>query len=214
MRFFLLTALGLVAAAAMVAGPGDVANSIELRYNGLAGLQVDFEHTLAYNGRTRRTESGTLYLQRPMRMRWEYAKPADKLLVGDEELLKMYNPYTNQVRIMLLEESADFRAPLSFLLGRLDFSRQFKNLELETIDGRPALTGEGRGGDEGYGRVEFFYDPDDYHLDEIRAYGADGSITGFRFEDERRNPKLADDLFVFDAPPGAEVLPATPAGDL
>lgn len=212
MRLAVLSLL-VFSAAASAAGPGDVASGIELRYNRLAGMQVDFEHTLEYNGRTRSAEKGTLYLLRPMRMRWEYTKPADKLLVGDQQYLRMYNPYTNQVRIMLLEESADFRAPLSFLLGRLNFSRQFKNLQLETIDGRPALTGEGRTGDEGYGRVEFFYTPGDYRLSEIRAFGRDGSITGFRFANEQRNPKLDDALFHFETPVGAEVLPAARSGD-
>jgi outer membrane lipoprotein carrier protein len=188
----------------------DVASSIELHYNRLATLATDFEQTLSYAGRQRASERGTLYLYRPQRMRWDYTRPQGKLLISDGEVIRMYNPHTNQVRTIRLEESADFRAPLAFLLGRVDFSRQFRNLALETIDGRPALTGEGRSGREAYGRVEFFYDPkEDYRITLLRVYGHDDSITEFRFTNERTNPRLDEDLFVFEAPEDAEILPET-----
>ena len=77
-----------------------VLSSIEVRYNSLATLQVDFEHTMRYLGRPPMVERGTLYLRRPQLMRWEYSRPAGKLLVGDGDLLHYYNPLSNQVRLL------------------------------------------------------------------------------------------------------------------
>jgi outer membrane lipoprotein carrier protein len=196
------------------ASVGDVTRAIELHYNRLATLSIDFRQTLSFGGASRPAESGTVMLYRPQRMRWDYREPKGKLLVGDGQRLYQYNPYTNQVRTILLDQSVDLRAPLSFLLGRLDFSRQFKNLRFETIGGKRALVGEGRTGQESYTTVEFYFEPaQDYRLSSIRAHGQDESVTDFVFSNERTNPPLDEKLFTFKAPAGAEILPETALSD-
>jgi outer membrane lipoprotein carrier protein len=193
---------------------GEVRKAIELHYNRLATLSIDFSQTLSFGGASRPAESGTVLLYRPQRMRWDYRQPKGKLLIGDGQRLFQYNPHTNQVRTILLDESVDLRAPLSFLLGRLDFSRQFKNLRFETIDGKRALVGEGRTGQEAYTTVEFYFEPEqDFRLSALRAHGQDESVTDFLFSNERTNPRLDEKLFVFEAPAGAEVLPETALSD-
>lgn len=196
------------------ASVGEVSQAIELHYNRLATLSIDFRQTLSFGGASRPAESGTVSLYRPQRMRWDYQEPKGKVLVGDGERLYQYNPYTNQVRTILLDQSVDLRAPLSFLLGRLDFSRQFKNLRFQTIGGKQALVGEGRSGQESYTTVEFYFEPaQDYRLSSIRAHGQDESVTDFVFSNERANPRLDQGLFTFKAPDGAEILPETALSD-
>ena len=190
-----------------------VLSSIEFRYNSLATLKVDFEHTTRYLGRPPMLERGTLYLRRPQMMRWEYSKPAGKLLVGDGDLLHYYNPLSNQVRLLRPSQTGDLRVPLSFLLGRLRFRRQFRRLRMEDIEGRTAVVGEGRTGKEAYSRVEFTYDPADYQLLHLKVYGQDESMTTFAFSGETVNPRLDEPLFHFRPPPGAEIVDQTRAGD-
>jgi outer membrane lipoprotein carrier protein len=210
MRIFLLL---LFAAALPGQNLGDLISGMELHYNRLGTLQLDFEQELRYAGSPRALERGTLYLLRPQRMRWDYTRPSGKLLVGDGEKLQMYNPNTNQVRTVYLDDSADMRAPLAFLLGRLNLRRQFKNLKLDSR-GRPALIGEGRSGKEQYTQVEFYYDPAaDFRLDEVKVLGRDESITIFRFTNEVVNPRLDPVLVEFTAPPDAEILPEQRLGD-
>jgi outer membrane lipoprotein carrier protein len=188
-------------------------SGIELRYNRLATLKVDFEHTMRYLGRQPLVERGTLYLRRPGKMRWEYNKPAGKLLVGDGDLLYYYNPLSNQVRQLRPSQTGDLRVPLSFLLGRLHFRRQFRELRLMEIDGRTALVGEGRTGKEAYTRVEFTYDPADFELTHLKVYGQDESVTTFAFSGETVNPRLEEALFRFRAPAGAEIVDQARSGD-
>jgi outer membrane lipoprotein carrier protein len=178
---------------------------IELRYNRLATLQVDFEHTMKYLGRRPLVERGTLYLRRPGKMRWEYSKPAGKLLVGDGDLLYYYNPNSNQVRQLRPSQTGDLRVPLAFLLGRLHFRRQFRDLRIEEIDGRSVVIGDGRTGKEAYTRVEFTYDPATFELLHLKVLGQDESMTTFAFSEETLNPRLEAPLFDFHAPPGAEI---------
>jgi outer membrane lipoprotein carrier protein len=217
-RFTISALFCLMLSAPLVPGQepsvGEVTKAIELHYNRLATLSIDFSQTLSFGGASRPAETGTVLLYRPQRMRWDYRQPKGKLLIGDGQRLFQYNPHTNQVRTILLDESVDLRAPLSFLLGRLDFSRQFKNLRFETIDGKRALVGEGRTGQEAYTTVEFYFEPEqDFRLSALRAHGQDESVTDFLFSNERTNPRLDEKLFVFEAPAGAEVLPETALSD-
>ena len=191
---------------------GDVITGIELRYNSMATMQSEFSQELIYAGAGRDYSAGTLMLLRPQKMRWDYSSPKGRLLVGEGDYLRMYNPLTNQVRTVEMSPTADMRAPLAFLLGRMRLNRQFRNLRLKTLDGEPALVAEGLKGSEVYREVEFFYSPDDYRLNRIRVLGRDDSITDFKFRNEKRNPPLAESLFVFEAPPGAEILPTTKLG--
>lgn len=204
MRFVLLL---LVASALPAQDLGQVIEGMELHYNRLATLQTEFEQTTEYGGRPRSVERGTLYLYRPQKMRWEYTKPSGKLAVGDGEKLRIYSPLTNQVSTLLLTDTADMRGPLAFLLGRLNLRRQFKNLELATIDGKPALVGEGRTGKEDFTKVEFYYDPKtDFRLDKVKVYRRDESTTVFAFGNEIVNLRLDEKMFEFTPPPGAEIL--------
>ena len=200
--------LALLGAAAMTAEPrlGDILSEIERHYNSLATMQVEFAQTVEYTGRPRIHERGRLSLLRPGKMRWDYTVPAGKLLIGDGETLHMYNPRTNQVRPVKLDDSGDLRAPLSFLLGRLRFRRQFVNLRLETIEGATAVVGEGRPGKDYFERVEFTYDPKAFSLKRLRVFGRDNTVTTFAFAQEKRNLKLDGSLFVFQIPADAEVL--------
>ena len=198
--------------ASSAAGPqlGDVLANIERHYNSLATLRVYFSQTVSYAGRPPRVERGTLSLLRPQKMRWEYEQPPGKLLVGDGNVLHMYNRQTNQVRPVRLDQTGDLRAPLSFLLGRLRFRRQFRNLYFEEIDGRTTLVGEGRPGKDYYSRVEFRYDPDDFHLERLNVIGRDDTVTTFTFKGEIVNASMDPALFEFQPPAGAEILEMPP----
>ncbi len=186
-----------------------VVAAIELRYNRLATMRSEFEQSMEYAGRRRIVETGTLYLRRPGKMRWDYTRPEGKIAIGDGDMFRIYNPYTNQVRQVKLDETADLRAPLAFLLGRMRLKRQFRNLRIETIEGESALVAEGRTGREYFSRVEFAYDPHDFRLRRIAVYGRDDSITAFQFQRETLNPALELELFEFRSPAGAEILPVS-----
>ena len=71
------------------------------------------------------------------------------------------------------------------------------------------LTGEGRSRQDYFSRVEFSFDPSDFRISGIRIFGRDESVNIYKFSDERPNPTLAADLFEFEFPEGAEVVPLT-----
>jgi outer membrane lipoprotein carrier protein len=185
-----------------------VPKSVEARYNRLRSLKVDFVETVSHSGRNRRQERGTLYLLRPGKMRWEYSQPAGKLFVADGKMFYLYSPNSNQVQRIKPKHADDLRAPLAFLLGRLDFSKEFGKLTLRTGPDGIDLRADARTANEVFTHVAFTIAPHSYEIRRIGVHGQDGLLTEFVFSGETVNPRLEAGLFRFVAPPGAEVLEA------
>jgi len=63
-----------------------------------------------------RTESGTLLLLKPGRMKWDYSSPAGKLFLLDGRYAWFYSKGDPQVQRIPAKELDDLRSPLRFLL--------------------------------------------------------------------------------------------------
>ena len=178
---------------------------VEARYNKAKTLQVLFKEEYTPPGHSRRTESGILMLRKPGRMRWDYAQPAGKLFVSDGKLLWLYTPSENRVEKMKFQESDDMRAPLAFLLGKLHFDKEFRNLQAKPEGADTRITAEPKTDNLPYSAVEFLV-ASDGHIKEVKVTGFDKSVLNFTFDQERVDPKLDDKLFNFQVPKGAELV--------
>ena len=180
---------------------------VEARYNKAKTLQVLFKEEYTPPGHGRRTESGILLLRKPGRMRWDYSQPAGKLFVSDGKLLWLYTPAENRVEKMKFQESDDMRAPLAFLLGKLHFDKEFRNLQGKAEGTDTRITAEPKTDNLPYSAVEFLV-AQDGQIREVRVTGFDKSVLHFTFDQERVDPKLDDKLFQFQVPKGAELVEA------
>ncbi len=196
----------------MSAFAGDAAldtllKGVEARYNQAKTLQVLFHEEYTPPGRARRTESGTLALRKPGKMRWEYDQPKGKLFVGDGKYLWLYTPAENRAEKMKLKASDDLRAPLAFLLGKLDFQKEFRNLKASAEGSDTRIQAEPRTDNLPYTAVEFVVAPD-WHIKAVKVTGFDRSILEFRFDQEKVDPTLDAKLFQFQVPKGAQLVEA------
>jgi len=180
---------------------------VEARYNKAKTLQVVFHEDYTPQGRPRRSESGTLMLRKPGRMRWDYDQPKGKLFVADGKFLWLYTPAENRAEKMKLQESDDMRAPLAFLLGKLNFQKEFRNLQAKPEGAGTRITAEPKTDNLPYSAVEFVVSPD-RQIREVKVTGFDHSILEFRFDKERVDPSLDNKLFQFQVPKGAELVEA------
>ncbi|MBM3725768.1 MAG: outer membrane lipoprotein chaperone LolA [Acidobacteria bacterium] len=202
-----MIALLAVAAFAQAVSKPDAAllKSIEDRYNRAESLRVRFEQTYSGQGPGRRTESGTLLLRKPGRMRWDYDRPPGKLFLSDGGMAWFYTPSTNRAEKGKIKESEDLRAPLAFLLGRVDFKRDFKGATVDRGTGHPVVRALAKSENAPYERVEFTAGEAGM-IEALTVFGRDGSVMTFRFQGEETNPKLDRALFRFVPPPGVEVV--------
>ena len=108
-----------------------VADGVDKHYNGLASLQAGFSETYRGGG-LGRSESGTMWLKKPGRMRWEYDKPVKKLFVTDGKIAWFYVPGERQARRAAVKSFDDLKSPLRYLLGHTKLEKEFSSLSFAT----------------------------------------------------------------------------------
>ena len=199
--------IGLVAVCALNADTqtDSLLKRVEGRYNRARTLQVLFTEQYTPPGKSRRTESGILMLRKPGKMRWAYSQPPGKLFVSDGKLLWLYTPDENRVERMKFQESDDMRAPLAFLLGKLNFDKEFSNIQSKIEGADTRITAEPKTDNLPYSAVEFLV-AQDSHIKEVKVTGFDRSILNFTFDQERVDPQLDANLFQFSMPKGANLV--------
>src|SRR5580692_3817710 len=87
----------VVSVAGFAADVKTLAAAVDAHYNHLRSLQAEFTEVFRGAGMDR-TESGTLWLKKPGKMRWEYRSPKDKLFLSDGKDAWFYLPGDKQVR--------------------------------------------------------------------------------------------------------------------
>lgn len=183
----------------------DLLNRIESRYNHARTLQVLFQEQYTRPGEIRRTDSGTLLLRKPGRMRWDYAQPKGKLFLSDGKNLYLYTPDTNEVEMTKMKETEDMHAPLAFLLGNLKFSKDFRNIQAKADGPLMRITADPKTENLPYSAVEFVVTVDGV-IREVKVTAYDKSVIDFNFKDEKLDPPLDARLFQFHMPAGAKLV--------
>jgi len=184
-----------------------VLKGVETRYNGAQTLQVDFTYTYAFRNR-KSAEKGTLFLRKPGKMRWQYAEPVGKLFVSDGNVIWSFDPQEQRAEKEKFKETDDMRAPLAFLLGRLDFQKDFGQYRASPQGADAFITALPKSDKMPYTEVSFLVAPDST-IRRLIVKGQDNSIMDFAFEGEKRNPPVPEETFRFTPPKGVEVVDLT-----
>lgn len=198
--YILLVSLGLQGADLQA-----IVRQVEQRYNKAQTLVVEFEQRNLVQGKARRVETGHLALRKPGRMRWDYAEPAGKFFLCDGKDVYFYSPTANRVERSRLKETDDFRAPMAFLLGRLDFKKEFADLTLREEEGRSVLTALPKSSQLPYSKVEFTLTGQS-EIARLVIINQDQTVTELYFRNERLNEPVREDLFRFSKPASAELV--------
>lgn len=185
-----------------------LAEEVDAHYNHLRTLQANFTEIYRGSGISRE-ESGTLWLKRPGRMRWNYQEPREKLFVSDGKTAWFYVPGEQQARRTPMKKLEDLRSPLAYLLGKTKLRKEFEALSLAP-DAPPWRPGDTvlRGVPkfmEGVNQVLMEIAPGG-NIVRLVVDGADGSTTEYRFEDQKENVEIADRQFQFVPPAGVQVI--------
>lgn len=201
--------LGLAQAGASTPDLRKVAQAVDQHYNQLHSLQAEFTETYRGAGMDR-TESGTLWLKKPGKMRWEYRSPRDKLFLSDGKDAWFYVPGDKQVRKTPVRKLEDLRSPLGFLLGKTRLEKELQGLgfapDIPPLDpGNYVLRGVPRGLEDRITHILLEVTPDN-RIRRIQIDDVDGSTTEYRFGQPKEDLPLADTLFRFTPPPGVETI--------
>ena len=206
MAYYPLIPLAMLLAQVASAQPlADILKRVEDRYNKTKTLRSEFEQTMAIAQGRRLIERGVLYLRKPGQMRWEYSQPAGKMFLSDGKQIHYVTPSARRVEVSAVKETEDLRAPLAFLLGKLDFQKDFQRFEHSQLGARWKIRAFPKSDKSIYDYVEFLAE-NDGRLSLVTVAGKDGSAMSYAFLNEQRNIPVAADLFVFHAPVGYDVV--------
>jgi outer membrane lipoprotein carrier protein len=200
---------GTVATAADSAGDVKaVAAAVDAHYNHLRSLQAEFTELYSGAGMDR-NETGTLWLKKPGKMRWEYRSPREKLFISDGKSAWFYVPSDRQARKTDARKLEDIRSPLAFLLGKTKLEKELHGLSLApdiaplaagdvVIRGVPtALTDQ-------IGEIVLEVTTD-HRIARIILQEVDGASTEYRFAEQKEDVAIGDGRFEFTPPAGTEL---------
>jgi outer membrane lipoprotein carrier protein len=203
----------LLSTASLAANPAlDVkseARAVDEHYNHLRSLQAEFTELYSGSG-IERTESGTLWLKKPGKMRWEYRSPREKLFVSDGKNVWFYVPDDRQARKTPAKDLDDLRSPLAFLLGKTKLEKELQGLSLALdveplTPGNVMLRGVPQGLADRVSEIVLEVAPG-HQLARIVINQVDGSSTEYRFTGQKEDAPVADDRFHFSPPTGTETV--------
>ena len=186
-----------------------IAQAVDDHYNHLKTLQAEF--TESYRGLgTERSESGTLWLKKPGKMRWEYRSPSEKLFLSDGRETWFYVPADRQVRKTSLKELDDLRSPLAFLLGKAKLEKELDGLSLApditaASSGDVVLRGVPKALADRVNQVILEITPEN-RIHRLTIEAADGSQTEYVLSEQKENIEVSDQRFRFVLPVGVEVI--------
>lgn len=190
-------------------GVQQIAGAVDDHYNHLRTLQAEFVEVYKGAG-VERTETGTLWLKKPGKMRWEYRSPKEKLFLSDGKDAWLYLPDQHQVRKMVLKKLEDLRSPIAFLLGKTNLRKELAGLSIApdqtpVTAGNIVLRGVPKAMADRVEQVIFEITPQ-HQIVRILIQEADEATTEYRFRDLREDAPLADSSFRFSPPAGVETI--------
>ena len=181
---------------------------VDDHYNRLSSLRARYTEHYAGMGLDR-TESGTLLLKKPGRMRWSYDQPAGKLFVLDGKFAWFYTPGDDQVQRVPAKQLDDLRSPLRFLLGHTQLKKELGSLTVTQDSHGIHIAGVPIGMEQRIKILTLDVTPAGA-IQHMRLEELDGATTEFAFTQVEENVSARDSDFIFAPPKGVPVVDSLP----
>jgi outer membrane lipoprotein carrier protein len=160
---------------------------------GLSSLKSSFKQYTFNADRTQMMEaSGTLYLQRPGRFRWEYDSPNHQVIVADGKRVYLHDLDLDQVSHQS-QAKALRGTPALLLAGGGPIEEHFEAKPIESSDGRAWVELTPKASDTDVVSIELGFGGDE--LESMIMEDSFGQMTRLNFSATQRNPRLDPELF-------------------
>jgi outer membrane lipoprotein carrier protein len=156
-----------------------------------------------------RTETGTLVLKKPGRMRWSYDEPAGKVFVLDGKFAWFYTPGDPQAQRVPAKQLDDLRSPLRFLLGHTQLKKELQHLTVVPEGTGFRISGVPQGMEQRVKLLTLDVTPMGA-IERMRLEEVDGAVTEFTFSGMEENVPVKNEDFVFTPPAGVSVVNGLP----
>jgi outer membrane lipoprotein carrier protein len=190
----------------------DVIRGLEGAYGRINDLKAEFNQN-AFNKSLNQTipATGSVYLKKGGKLRWEYTQPTPQEIVSDGKTLWVYTPALNQVNVAPAPEALAGPAG-SFLVGlgklREHFGVRFMNpAQPRDGDGNVVLDLAPKQPLPTLARLILSVDPRSWEVRKAVVYDQFENTVTMRFTKMALNTGLPDTLFTFTPPKGVATVP-------
>jgi outer membrane lipoprotein carrier protein len=181
---------------------------VDDHYNRLTSLRS--RYTERYTGMgLDRSESGTLLLKKPGRMRWSYDQPAGKVFVLDGKNAWFYTPGDAQAQRVPAKQLDDLRSPLRFLLGHTQLKKELGSIAVTNDSTGIHISGVPVGMEQRLHALTLDVTPSGA-IQHMKMEELDGAITEFSFTQMEENISTRESDFTFTPPAGVSVVEGLP----
>ena len=151
--------------------------------------------------------SGKIFVRYPGMMRWEYEKPEEQIIITDGHKLWIYRPSDNQVltgsapAFFSDGKGASFLSDIKLIRQKFKISLEnskepfLYELKLQPLEKKLDVAD-----------IRLSITKSTFTAVRIITYNSYGDENRIEFTNHRFDVKLADSLFGFEIPPGADVL--------
>ncbi len=183
------------------------AAAVQQKYDRVRDFTADFTQT--YEGgvlNRKSTERGTVRIKKPGKMRWEYAAPDKKVFVSDGRKIYSHIPADKQVIVGDVPSDDEATTAVLFLAGKGNLTRDFTVKYVDDAGGGLALRLDPKQKQRDYDWLVLGVDPKTLQIRSLTAADQQGGRSTFQFTNYRENAGLADGVFTFKIPKGADVI--------
>ena len=188
----------------------EIAQKLQKTYDQTTSIVADFKQTSSVPmSRRQRRGSGSLVIQKPGLMRWDYKMPEEQVLVSDGTTISMYFAGNKQMIIMPAREYLKSDITYSFFSGSGDILRDFEILPPEENDVEPhfhCLKLIPKKNHPQVSSLTVSADRESFLIKRLVIVDHFDSVTDLLFVNLKTNEHKPAAFFSFTPPPGTEII--------
>lgn len=173
-------------------------------FNDIYSYQATFKQVVLDEGlNTLQESSGTLWIQRPNRFRWDYEIPYRQHIVGDGKNIWVHDEELEQVTVRKMNGALG-NTPAILLAGGGKLTDNFTIKKLNKQGKLQWIQMIPKKNDGGFEDIRLGFEGNELRL--LEMIDGFGQTTRITMSDNRENRKIRQSLFRFVPPKGADVI--------
>lgn len=192
--------------------PVEIAERLQKQYEEAKSFSADFSQKTTLqlgDGRTRQG-AGSVVIQRPGEMRWDYTSPDPQVIICDGKTITIYLEKSKQLMIGDAREYLQSDITYAFFTGTGDILKDFivtapEDGQIES-DGSYRITLTPKKPHPHVAKLTVTVDQKTFLIKELLIADHFGSLTRMTFSNLQLNRKYPDDFFHITPPPGTEII--------
>jgi len=188
----------------------EIAQKLQKTYDQTTSIVADFKQTSSVPmSRRQRKGSGSLVIQKPGLMRWDYQAPEEQVLVSDGTTISMYFAGNKQMIVMPAKDYLKSDITYSFFSGSGDILRDFEILPPQETDLDSHFHQIKLIPKKNHPQVNSLtvsVDRESFLIKRLVIVDHFDSVTDLLFVNLKVNEHKPADFFSFTPPPGTEII--------